>query len=67
MLYKAFILALGQDHLVFSKSLKYEIVDSFWFLRAIFFKAADRGNLSILMYYMPQCIQCNEHIGNRGH
>lgn len=42
MLYKAFILALGQDHLVFSKSLKYEIVDSFWFLKAFFFNSKQR-------------------------
>lgn len=61
MLYKAFILALGQDHLVFSKFLKYEIIDSVWFLKAIFL-TAKRGNLSIMMYYMSQCIPGNEHI-----
>lgn len=61
MLYKAFILALGQDHLVFSKSLKYEIVDSFWFLKAFFFNSK-QGNLGTVMYYMPKYIQDNEQV-----
>lgn len=61
MLYKAFILAQGQDHFVYSKSLKYEIIDSFWFLKALFL-TAKKGNLSIVMYYMPQYSQGNEHV-----
>lgn len=50
MLYKAFILALGQDHLVFSNS-------KIWNCRLIlvsegnFFLTAKRGNLNIVSYY----------------
>lgn len=56
MLYGAFTLALGQDRLMLSKSLKYEIVDSFWF-----YLTAKRESLSTVMYYMPPSIQGNEH------
>ena len=53
MLYKAFTLAPGQDHLVHSKPVKCEIVDSFWFLKFFFFfLTANKDNLSIVMYYM---------------
>lgn len=48
MLYKAFTLARGQDHLVHSKPVKYEILDSFWFLKAFFFKQKKKRIISAL-------------------